>query len=157
MSPSCLTGGMAARWTTEHATGCLTPPSNPSRRLGKMVVSVDLPETSAALPICANKGQAHRVTRAQREPADTTAAAQFSTIAVKWGQPGQGGDLLAIEHSQFGQLREQSTREHLTDPGHGTQQLVALTPEGSIANQLGEFIVETGKSLFNQRMCSSML
>ena len=79
---------------------------------------------------------------------DTTASAQIPTIAVKWCQTGQGGDLLAIKHSQFGQVREQSTREHLTDPGHGTQQLVALTPERSIANQLGEFIVEAGKSLF---------
>src|SRR5437660_826335 len=73
---------------------------------------------------------------------DTTAAAQFSTIAVKWCQTGQCGDLLAVEHAKFRQLREQSTREHLADAGHRTQQLVALAPQGSIADQLAEFIVE---------------
>ena len=79
---------------------------------------------------------------------DTTAAAQFSTIAVKWCQSGQCGDLLAVEHAKFRQLREQSTREHLADAGHRTQQLVALAPQGSVANQLVELIVQTGKSLF---------
>src|SRR5216683_1121873 len=79
---------------------------------------------------------------------DTTAAAHISTVAVKWCETSQCGDLLAIEHSQFRQLREQSTREHLADPGHGTQQLVALTPQGSLANQLGEFSVQTGEPLF---------
>src|SRR5216683_4252529 len=52
---------------------------------------------------------------------DTTAAAHISTVAVKWCETSQCGDLLAIEHSQFRQLREQSTREHLADPGHGAQ------------------------------------
>jgi hypothetical protein len=47
---------------------------------------------------------------------DTTAAAQFPTIAVKRCQPGQCSDLLAIKHSQLRQLREQSTRENLADP-----------------------------------------
>src|SRR5947209_1638126 len=40
---------------------------------------------------------------------NTTAAAQFSTIAVKWCQTGQRRNLLPIKHSQFRQLREQST------------------------------------------------
>src|SRR5216684_1688568 len=88
---------------------------------------------------------------------DTTAAAHISTVAVKWCETSQCGDLLAIEHSQFRQLREQSTREHLADPGHGVTKLVAPTPQGSLANQLGEFSVQTGEPLFNQRMCSSML
>jgi hypothetical protein len=79
---------------------------------------------------------------------DTTAATQFPTIAVKWREAGQCGDLLAIKHPQFGQLREQRSREHFADPRNRTQQLVALTPQGSIANQLGEFIVEANKSLF---------
>src|SRR6185312_2038127 len=79
---------------------------------------------------------------------DTTAAAHASTVAVKWRQPGESGDLFAIKHSQFRQLREQSTREHLADPGHGTQQFVTLTPQRSVANQLGEFIVEAGQTLF---------
>src|SRR5216683_3065326 len=79
---------------------------------------------------------------------DRTTAAHISTVAVKWCETSQCGDLLAIEHSQFRQLREQSTREHLADPGHGAQQLVALTPQGSLANQLGEFSVQTGEPLF---------
>src|SRR6266851_6063195 len=79
---------------------------------------------------------------------DTTTAPHISTVAVEWCEPSQCGDLLAIEHSQFRQLREQSTREHLADPGHGAQQLVALTPQGSLANQLGEFSVQTGEPLF---------
>src|SRR5713226_1243005 len=79
---------------------------------------------------------------------DTTAAAHISTVAVKWCETSQCGDLLAIEHSQFRQLREQSTREHLADAGHRTQQLVALAPQGSGADQFAEFIVELRKSLF---------
>src|SRR6266852_3232719 len=79
---------------------------------------------------------------------DTTTAPYISTVAVEWCETSQCGDLLAIEHSQFRQLREQSTREHLADPGHGAQQLVALTPQGSLANQLGEFSVQTGEPLF---------
>jgi hypothetical protein len=38
----------------------------------------------------------------------------------------------------------------------GTQQLVALAPQGSIANQLGEFIVEAEKSLFQLPISSSL-
>ena len=38
--------------------------------------------------------------------------------------------------------------EHLADPRPGTQQLVALTPQGSVANQLAEFIVEAGQPFF---------
>src|SRR6266478_1498838 len=79
---------------------------------------------------------------------DTTTAPHISTVAVEWCETSQCGDLLAIEHSQFRQLREQSTREHLADPGHGAQQLVAFTPQGSLANQLGEFSVQTGEPLF---------
>jgi len=79
---------------------------------------------------------------------DTTTAAHASTVAVKWCQTGQCGDLLAVEHSQFRQLREQRTREHLADSGHRTQQLVTLAPQGSIADQLAEFIVENQKPLF---------
>ena len=37
---------------------------------------------------------------------DTTTAAQTTTVAVKWCQTGQCGDLLAVEHSEFRQLRE---------------------------------------------------
>ena len=33
-------------------------------------------------------------------------------------------------------------------PGHGTRQFVTLTPQRSVANHLGEFIVKAGKSLF---------
>jgi hypothetical protein len=79
---------------------------------------------------------------------NTTATAHASTVAVKWCQPGQCGDLLAVEHSQFRQLREQSTREHLADAGHRTEQLVALPSQRSVTNQLTKFIVETRKSLF---------
>jgi hypothetical protein len=78
----------------------------------------------------------------------TTAAAHISTVAVKWCQAGQSGDLLAVEHAKFRQLGEQSTREHLADAGHRTQQLVALAPKGSSANQLAEFIIESRKALF---------
>ena len=59
---------------------------------------------------------------------DATAAAQRTAVTIKRGQAGQCRDLLAIQHSQFRQLREQSTREHFADPRNGTQQFVALTP-----------------------------
>jgi hypothetical protein len=81
-----------------------------------------------------------------RPPPDTAAAVQAPAVTVKWRQSGQGGNLFAIEHSQLGQVGEQSTREHFADPGNGAQQLVALAPKGSLANRLGEFIVEAGKS-----------
>ena len=58
---------------------------------------------------------------------DATAATQSTAVTIKGRQAGQCRDLLAIQHSQFRQLREQSTREHLADPRHGTQQFVALT------------------------------
>src|SRR5258705_11668963 len=72
----------------------------------------------------------------------------FPLSRLNGARLGQCGDLLAVEHAKFRQLREQSTREHLADAGHRTQQLVALAPQGSIADQLAEFIVETRKSLF---------
>ena len=74
---------------------------------------------------------------------DTTAAAHISTVAVKWCETSQCGDLLAIEHSQFRQLREQSTREHLADPRHGTQQFVTLTPQRRLANHGAKLFVKT--------------
>ena len=37
---------------------------------------------------------------------DATAAAHVSTVAVKWREPGQRGDLFSIELSQFRQLCE---------------------------------------------------
>ncbi len=55
---------------------------------------------------------------------DTTTAALFSTVAVKWCQTGQRGDLLAIKHSQFRQLREQSTQTSAE-----TRAAAGLTPE----------------------------
>ena len=79
---------------------------------------------------------------------DTAAAVQAPTVTVKWRQSGQGGNLFTIKCSQLGQVCEQSTREHFADPGHGTQQFVTLTPQRSVANHLGEFIVKAGKTLF---------
>jgi hypothetical protein len=38
-------------------------------------------------------------------------------------------------------------REHLADSGHGTQQFAGLAPQGIVANQLREFIVEAGEAL----------
>src|SRR5882724_2147818 len=91
----------------------------------------------------------YRTRRTWGAPApDTAAAVQAPTVTVKWRQSGQGGNLFTIKCSQLGQVCEQSTGEHFADTRHRTQQLVALTPQGSIANQLGEFIVEAGKSLF---------
>ncbi len=83
-----------------------------------------------------------------RPPQIQRLPAHVSTVAVKWCETGQCGDLLAIEHSQFGQVHEQRTRKHLADTGHGTQQFVAFAPEGSVADQIGEFIVEARKALF---------
>src|ERR1700720_4526961 len=83
-----------------------------------------------------------------RPPQDTAAAVQAPTVTVKWRQSGQGGNLFTIKCSQLGQVCEQSAREHFADPGHGTQQFVTLTPQRSVANHLGEFIVKAGKTLF---------
>ena len=73
---------------------------------------------------------------------------QGPAVTVKWRQTGQGSNLFAIKRAQLGQVGEQSTRKNLANTRHGTQQLVALTPQGSIANQLAELMVEAGKSLF---------
>jgi hypothetical protein len=54
----------------------------------------------------------------------------------------------AVEHSKFRQLREQSTRERHGDAEHRTQQLAAIAPQGSITEQLAEFIVEARKAFF---------
>jgi len=45
-------------------------------------------------------------------------------------------------------MREQGGREHLSDPGHRAQQLVALAPDRGLADQTGEFVVEPGEPLF---------
>ena len=79
---------------------------------------------------------------------DTTAAAQATAVAVKGRQSGQRGDLFAIKCTQLGQVREQGGREHLTDPGHRAEQLVALAPDGGLADQAGDFVVEPGEPLF---------
>jgi DNA-binding winged helix-turn-helix (wHTH) protein len=79
---------------------------------------------------------------------DTTTAAQFSTVAVKGRQAGQRSDLFAIKLAQFGQVREQGSREHRTDSRHRAEQLVALAPDRGRTDQGGEFVIESGQPLF---------
>jgi len=79
---------------------------------------------------------------------DTTAAAQATAVAVKGRQSDQRGDLFAIKCPQLGQVREQGGREHLSDPGHRAEQLVALAPDRGLADQTGEFVVEKAEAGF---------
>src|SRR6266851_3020863 len=72
----------------------------------------------------------------------------FPLSRLNGARPASAAICLRLSIPSFRQLREQSTREHIADTRHGTQQLVALTPQGSIANQLAEFIVEAGQSRF---------
>src|SRR5712692_4398382 len=88
---------------------------------------------------------------------DTTAAAHISTVAVKWCETSQCGDLLAIEHSQFRQLREQSTREHLADPGTERSNSSRSRHKGVSRINSASSASRPESRFSNQRMCSSML
>src|SRR6266446_6251725 len=88
---------------------------------------------------------------------DTAAAVQGSAVAVKWRQSGQGGNLFAIKRAQLGQVGEQSTRKHLADTRHGTQQLVALRHRGVSRINSPSSSSKPDSRFSNQRMCSSML
>ena len=79
---------------------------------------------------------------------NTTSAVQATAITVKRRQARQGGDLLAIEFSQLGQVGEQGPRQHGADTGNGSQQLITFTPYGSVTNHGGEFLIEAGEPLF---------
>jgi hypothetical protein len=58
---------------------------------------------------------------------------------------------MRFKATHFSHLREQRTWEHVADAGAGTQQLVALAPQGIIANQIAEFIVEAEPNLLPLR------
>src|SRR6266446_3882184 len=88
---------------------------------------------------------------------DTTTAPHISTVAVEWCETSQCGDLLAIEHSQFRQLREQSTREHLADPGHGALNSSRSRHKGVSRINSASSASRPESRFSNQRMCSSML
>ena len=77
---------------------------------------------------------------------------------VKWCQTGQCGDLLAVEHTQFRQLREQRTREHLCrlrGPNAATRRARATRGVLRINSPSSSSIPESRFS--NHWMCSSIL
>jgi hypothetical protein len=60
---------------------------------------------------------------------DATTAAQATAVTVKRRQARQGGDLLAIEFSQFGQVCKQGPRQYCANPRYGPQQLITFAPK----------------------------
>jgi hypothetical protein len=62
---------------------------------------------------------------------------------LKGARPASAAIWLAIQRSQFRQLRQQRSREHLADPRHGTQQFVTLTPQRRLANHGAKLSVKT--------------
>src|SRR5271155_3564337 len=63
-------------------------------------------------------------------------------------RPASAAICLRLSVPSSGSCASSVLESTLPTPGHRTQQLVALAPQGSIADQLAEFIVEHRESFF---------
>ena len=79
---------------------------------------------------------------------DGAFATQGATVPVEGSHAHQGGDLLAVEGAQFGQVGQQSEGELLPHAGNGAQEIILLSPHGTLAESLTQPSVQVFQLLF---------
>jgi hypothetical protein len=65
-------------------------------------------------------------------------ASECPAIAVQWGDSNECGNLLAAQGPQLGEIHNQRPSEPWSYPGHCAEQIVFLSPDGTLANGVGE-------------------
>ena len=106
-----------------------------------------LPCVTKALVDTANDGIAagpHQGRHVQRGPDMRAAtphgafASERPAIAVQWGDPNECGNLRPAQGPQLGEIHNQRPSEPWSYPGHGAEQIVFLSPDGTLANGVGK-------------------
>lgn len=78
---------------------------------------------------------------------DNTPATQRSALAGEGRDPNQGGESLAIECTQLGQLSEQGIGGGGADARDATQQVVAFSSERALLDRVAQVTVQVGQFL----------
>ena len=79
---------------------------------------------------------------------DRATASEGTTVAIQWGDANQGGNLLTVEFSEFGQLRQQGTANDGADSRYRLEQVLVLTPDRTLTDSLIEVMVGSFEFFF---------
>ena len=73
---------------------------------------------------------------------DLALTAIVAAVPVHRGNPGQGGDLVAIDLAEFGQLGDQGAGDDIADAGHALQEILFGAPDWAGFDQLVDGLLD---------------
>ena len=76
-----------------------------------------------------------------------TAAVKTTGISIKWSYPDEGGNLMAVERSQFRQLNDEGGGAHRSNAGYGLKPLMILLPDRVGLNLLMKIRIDAAEAL----------
>src|SRR5918992_803730 len=79
---------------------------------------------------------------------DSPCASESATISIERGDTYQRGNLVATQSAQFREVGQQGDRHYPADPGDATQQVVLLSPEGTLPQGAFQVIIQISQILF---------
>ena len=78
---------------------------------------------------------------------DGAFAPQGAAVPVEGSHPYQGGDLPAVQRAQLRQIGQESERELLSHAGNGAQEVILLSPYGTLTKSLPQSLVQVVRLL----------